>query len=1008
MIDNIKMSDEKKIDVDFDFCLSLLDKLQNASTADNDASVASNLLQELVEEATHPDLQEVIKQSGTNIGVLQQQFKLKVMELKGEPLPPPDDTDYVALLRKLIDPNISDGEYKPTMNKLLMEGTLTDDQRHQVSIIINCKDMKQREDMIDDFKRSFIKAKPKKKKEKKVEGDKVAPGGGEGGVEQDYLKGDLRTLVSRLMDPKYKAVARAIYDRLMEPGVDIDYKNVAIKLTMPSNKGLKDQLLAEFDRDMRIRKENEEKKKAQEEEIRKIALERKKIEDKKKQAKRDLFLKKRAEERRNKHTSAVGKLDNEKTEEQRRIEREKEREKTIQELKKMREKNRGPVAGGASQDVKDDRPSYILLPWNIDSKLGEVSIEVCEVTKLPTLTESEHKQLHKLLSPFRNKEENKDKTEANKVPDATDSNNIDTNTDGPTEANTTSPPHTNPNKDPNKELQTPEPPQVSEKVIIRTTEFKEYFEKFSDPDLAEADEVALLKTLISEKKFELVKDLVIELSSIPGKGKSKMFSKLCDRYVGERVYKQSLTTSEATKQVPDNVDTAKTSVQNDANSKTGSEESEQEKTKPSTEQTSNTEDKIKDSDNAQNSKMNDIQGNANENNKEKAEPMETDVNVSETNKVIEDGKVEKRDDETKDINADKDKNDSEELDIKSKDEVTTEKSAVKDKVLTSSKDSHNSVDREESENTSEEAKEGKNEIATNEANKDKEKNTSKESSKDKENKKKDKTTSKEPSKNKGAIEDKKENDIVENGNTSKTEKKDEEKSTKANKKNVRFRSVSSEDKSQSILTLSMEDIRTKFKLKRIDAHVKIKKNKNLYKAYLGQYKNDVNNTSKRKLNASDNDENGKRRKLNPLFSHNTVGTVDATDEKETRMTNDPKTPINGQIKSSDSKDVKSESEGIVNGIGASSQLKVQTNKSESKSKSRSLSRSRSRSKSKSRSLSRSRSRSASRSKSSSRSISRSRSRSKSRSLSSRSRSRSLTRSRSRSRSKSRSSSRSSR
>ena len=47
----------------------------------------------------------------------------QALELNGEaPEGGKDTTDYVALLKKLIDPNIGDMEMKPTL-KLLMEGT---------------------------------------------------------------------------------------------------------------------------------------------------------------------------------------------------------------------------------------------------------------------------------------------------------------------------------------------------------------------------------------------------------------------------------------------------------------------------------------------------------------------------------------------------------------------------------------------------------------------------------------------------------------------------------------------------------------------------------------------------------------------------------------------------------------------------------------------------------------------------------------------------------------------
>ena len=48
------------------------------------------------------------------------------------------------------------------MNQLF-GGTLNEDQKHQVNIILNCKDPKDRDLMIHDFEKSFAKEKAKKK-----------------------------------------------------------------------------------------------------------------------------------------------------------------------------------------------------------------------------------------------------------------------------------------------------------------------------------------------------------------------------------------------------------------------------------------------------------------------------------------------------------------------------------------------------------------------------------------------------------------------------------------------------------------------------------------------------------------------------------------------------------------------------------------------------------------------------------------------------------------------------
>ena len=58
---------------------------------------------------------------------------------------------------------------------------------HEVAIP---QDPKQRDDMLDDFKKSFVRLKPKKKeKEKEI-------------AEEELLKEDFRTLINRFVDPK--------------------------------------------------------------------------------------------------------------------------------------------------------------------------------------------------------------------------------------------------------------------------------------------------------------------------------------------------------------------------------------------------------------------------------------------------------------------------------------------------------------------------------------------------------------------------------------------------------------------------------------------------------------------------------------------------------------------------------------------------------------------------------------------------------------------------------------
>jgi hypothetical protein len=179
----------------------------------------------------------------------------------------------------------------------------------QVNIILNCKDPKDRDLMIHDFQKSFAKEKvKKKKKEKEASGAAAATAA----PEIDYLVGDFRTLLDRLIAPN-KEIDRAkksqIYYRLMEPDVDADYKNAAIKLVSMTDKEARTALLAEFDVMKERQREAEEKKLAQAEAARVLAEEKRKAElrreakaarERKEEMmkKRELMLKMRAEQRR--------------------------------------------------------------------------------------------------------------------------------------------------------------------------------------------------------------------------------------------------------------------------------------------------------------------------------------------------------------------------------------------------------------------------------------------------------------------------------------------------------------------------------------------------------------------------------------------------------------------------------------------------------------------------------------------------------------------------------------
>jgi len=70
----------------------------------------------------------------------------------------------------------------------------------------------------------------------------------------------------------------------------------------------------------------------------------------------------------------------------------------------------------------------------------------------------------------------------------------------------------------------------------RDEDFQLYFEKFSNPDLTEVEEINIFKDLIKAQRSGLVRQLVIKMAPLENLGKSKIFSTLCNKFVGERVF----------------------------------------------------------------------------------------------------------------------------------------------------------------------------------------------------------------------------------------------------------------------------------------------------------------------------------------------------------------------------------------------------------------------------------------------------------------------------------------
>merc|ERR1719158_2601469 len=82
------------------------------------------------------------------------------------------------------------------------------------------------------------------------------------------------------------------------------------------------------------------------------------------------------------------------------------------------------------------------------------------------------------------------------------------------------------------------------KKEIDDGDFQKYFAIFANPELTDKEEVGYLKQLIGEKKSALVKQLVLELASVPGAGKSNIFKSLAKKYEMLKSQKESVVKKE--------------------------------------------------------------------------------------------------------------------------------------------------------------------------------------------------------------------------------------------------------------------------------------------------------------------------------------------------------------------------------------------------------------------------------------------------------------------------------
>jgi hypothetical protein len=87
-------------------------------------------------------------------------------------------------------------------------------------------------------------------------------------------------------------------------------------------------------------------------------------------------------------------------------------------------------------------------------------------------------------------------------------------------------------------VEKPPPPPAIVLSSEDEAELGQHWEALKRPELTEAEETDIFKTLIQQQKTDLVKVLVGRVAETRGLGKSRLFAVLCQRYVGERRYKE--------------------------------------------------------------------------------------------------------------------------------------------------------------------------------------------------------------------------------------------------------------------------------------------------------------------------------------------------------------------------------------------------------------------------------------------------------------------------------------
>lgn len=505
--------------IDMDYCLIVIEKLINPLTP---MEQIMPLLRDLMDSVPHPEMKKLAQRIVDP--ELDQGEKRKLMnEFKNYDHGGENDfsaVNYNELIDKFLDPDLPDHEYKPTM-KALLEGDLDQDRKNQVVNIINCHDKEQKANMVKRFKSSFEKDKEEKEKaeaEKAAEilarQKRAAEKAAELKINLLEFSDDGMTLIMRMLDKKIPREKKTeIYDRLMEPDVDAEIKNLAIQMISLTKNTERNQYVEDFKKrreDERLaeekRKKEEEQRKIEEENARKEEKMRRKNEllarknKDERMKKRELMIKMRADERRreNPETGFVGPSSVQEREEQRR----KERERVKEEMKRFKEKAMKDMKKAEREDMRRD--GWMVLPC--DGNLNfEVKVLVSDLNS--NLSEAEKEGFEKALVKMRER-----------LADIKPSKDVSVDRRN--------------SQDSSKSTETTTPNSTTP-VATDTTdpEFEKFFDIFSNPSLTEKEEMSHIKKLITENKSSLVKKLVIKLDSVPGAGKSVIFKALAKKFV---------------------------------------------------------------------------------------------------------------------------------------------------------------------------------------------------------------------------------------------------------------------------------------------------------------------------------------------------------------------------------------------------------------------------------------------------------------------------------------------